>query len=334
MRRRDFIVAIGTAAASPIAWPLAARAQQGERVRRVGVLMNFAATQTEGQSDVQAFIQGLRQSGWNEGRNIHLDVRWNDGDAGLAKIYAAQLIGVMPDVILASSTTNLTAIRQATNSIPVVFVTITDPLAQGFVASVRRPGGNLTGFYNFEFSVGGKWLDLLKQSTPGLTRAAVMFNPDTSPQSHQYMRAIEDAAQTLGVMATAMPVRAVADIEPALASFSRQPNSGLILTTDSFTRLHQMLIADLALRYRLPSISYADEFAGQGGLMNYSTPDVVGQFRQAAGYVDRILKGEKPGDLPVQGADRYKFIINLKTARALGLTIPPGILAIADAVLE
>ena len=206
-------------------------------MRRVGVLMNGAATEAESQSYVAAFVQGLRQLGWIEGQNLRIDIRWNAGDAALARIYAAQLIGLMPDVILAASTINLTVVRQATSTVPVVFVQVSDPVAQGFVASLTQPGGNITGFSAYEFSIGGKWLDLLKEVAPGLARVAVMFNPDTSPQSKFFMRAIEAAAPSLGVQAIAVPVRATADIEPALESFARQPNGGLILPTDSLHAL-------------------------------------------------------------------------------------------------
>jgi putative tryptophan/tyrosine transport system substrate-binding protein len=264
-----------------------------------------------------------------------MDVRWSAGDAGLARTYAAQLIGLMPDVILASSTTNLMVIRQATSTVPVVFVAVSDPVAQGFVASMRQPGGNLTGLSIYEFSTGGKWLDLLKQVAPGLARVAVMFNPETSPQSRFFMQAIEAAAPSLGVQAIATPVRTTADIEPALASFARQPNGGLLLPTDTFTVLRVSLIADLAARYGLPSIGPGTNFAKIGGLLEYGTSiDAAGQMRQAASYVDRILKGSKPGDLPVQAPTNYRLVINLKTAKALGLTIPETLLATADEVIE
>jgi putative ABC transport system substrate-binding protein len=336
MRRRDFIGLIGGGAAAPsILWPLAARAQQPGGVRRIGVLMNGAATETAPQSYVAAFVQGLRQLGWAEGQNLRIDVRWNAGDAELARIYAAQLIGLMPDVILTASTTNLTVIQQATNTVPVVFLQVSDPVAQGFVASVTQPGGNLTGFSQYEFSVGGKWLDLLKEAAPGLARVAVMFNPDTSPQSKFFMRSIEAAALRLGVQTIAATVRATADIEPALENLARQPNGGLILPTDTFTRLRETLIADLALRHRLPSIATDSYFAKDGGLMTYGVDiNTVGQFRQAATYVDRIFKGAKPGDLPIQRADKYTLGINLKTAKGLGLTMPLPLLGLADEVIE
>jgi putative tryptophan/tyrosine transport system substrate-binding protein len=332
MRRRELIALLGGAAA----WPLAARAQRPSGVRRIGVLMNGAATEAGPQSYLAAFIQGLRRLGWTEGQNLRIDVRWNAADAELARIYAAQLIGLMPDVILASSTTNLTVIQQATSTVPVVFTSVSDPVAQGFVPNLTHPGGNLTGFSVFEFSIGGKWLDMLKEAAPGLTRVAVMFNPDTSPQSQFFVRSIEAAAPSLGMQAIIIPVHATADIEPALESFAREPNGGLILPTDTFTRLRQKLIAELAMHYRLPSIEGTDfNFAKDGGLMFYGTNNnTAGQFGKAAAYVDRILKGEKPGDLPVQKEDRYAFVINLKTAKALGLTIPLTLLGLADEVIE
>jgi putative ABC transport system substrate-binding protein len=332
MRRREFIAGLSGAAA---AWPLAARAEQGGAMRRIGVLMNAAATETEYQSYLAAFIQGLRQLGWTEGQNLRIDVRWNAGDVGLARTYAAQLIGLMPDVILAAGTINLTVIQQATSTVPIVFVQVADPVAQGFVASVRQPAGNLTGFSLLEFSLGGKWLSLLKEIAPGLARIAVMFNPETAPYIKFLMQVIESAAPLLGVQVTAAPIRASADIEPALAGFARQPNGGLILQGDSSARSHLKLIADLAGRYRLPSISNTADFAKEGGLMDYGPNiDRAGQYRQAATYVDRILKGAKAGDLPIQAPTNYRFVINLKTAKALGLTVPLPLLGLADQVIE
>jgi putative ABC transport system substrate-binding protein len=336
IRRREFITLLGGAAA---AWPLAARAQQGDRMRRIGVLMNATATDAEFQSYVAAFVQGLHELGWTEGQNLRIDIRWNAGDAGLAQIYAAQLIGLMPDVILAMSTVNLTAIRQATNIVSVVFVQVNDPVAQGFVASTRQPGGNITGFSAFEFSMGGKWLNLLKEVAPGLEGVAVMFNPETAPYWKFYMQAIEAAASSLGVQAIAVPVRATSDIEPALASLAHQSNGGLMLLGDSFLVLRHSLIADLTSRFRLPSIGVASNagsnYAKSGGLIDYSdTTNLVSQYHEAATYADRILKGEKPGDLPVQAVTHFKMIVNMKTAKALGLTVPPSLLAVADEVIE
>jgi putative tryptophan/tyrosine transport system substrate-binding protein len=332
VRRREFITLLGGAAAT---WPLAARAQPSGAAKRIAVLMNSAATDAAAQSYVAAFVQALRQLGWAEGQNIHVEIRWSAGDAALARIYAAQLIGLMPDVILASSTTNLTVVRQATSTIPVVFVQVSDPVAQGFVANMTRPEGNLTGFSMYEFTIGGKWLDLLKEVAPTLARVAVMFNPDTSPQSKFFMRSIETAAPSLGVQPVAVPVHTTADIDPALESFARAPNGGLILPTDSFTGMRRQLIADLATRHRLPSVAANSEFPKDGGLMYYgASVNLVDQMRQAASYVDRILKGAKPGDLPVQRADKYMLIINLKTAKALGLTVPLPLSGLADELIE
>jgi putative ABC transport system substrate-binding protein len=331
MRRRDFISGLGSAAA----WPMVARAQQDGRVRRIGVLMSAAATETEFQSNLAAFTRGLRQLGWTEGQNLRIDVRWNAGDAELARIYAAQLIGLMPDVILVASTIGLTTIRQATSTVPVVFVQVADPVAQGFVASTRQPGGNVTGFSLFEFSLGGKWADLLKQLAPRLARIAFMFNPDTAPYARFFTPVIEAAATSLGVQLTTAPVRAAADIETALALFAGQPNGGLLLQGDSFTRLHQSLIADLAGRYRLPSIAPGPDFAKQGGLMDYGPfGGVDDQYRHAATYVDRILKGSKPGDLPVQAPTKYRLVINMKTGKALGLEVPLQLEQLADEMIE
>jgi putative ABC transport system substrate-binding protein len=330
--RRTFITLLGGGAA---AWPLAGRAQQPGPVRRIGVLMNGAATEGDQQSYLAAFVQGLRESGWTEGRNLRLDIRWSAGDAGLARIYAAQLVGLIPDVILASSTTNLTVIQQATSTVPVVFVQVSDPVAQGFVGSVAKPGGNITGFAMYEFSIGSKWLGLLKEIAPGLARIGIMFNPDTSPQSKFFMRAIGAAAPSIGIEAIAVPVRAAVDIEPALERLGRLQNGGLILPTDSFTRLHETLIIELAGRHRLPSMATNAIFVKNGGLMYYGANiNFFGQFRDAAAYVDRILKGAKPADLPVQLPTRFELVINRKTADALGLTVPLTLLATADQLIE
>jgi putative ABC transport system substrate-binding protein len=333
MNRRQFITLLGGTAG---AWPVAALAQGGP-MRRVGVLMNAVATESLQQSYLAAFSEALRQAGWTEGQNLRIDVRWNAGDAELARTYAAQLIGLLPDVILTASTTNLTMVRQATSTVPVVFVQVSDPVAQGFVPSLSHPGGNITGFSQYEFSIAGKWLDLLKKIEPGLERVAVMFNPDTAPQSRFFMQSAETAAQALGVQAIAAPVRATADIEPALERFASVPNGGLLLPTDTFTRLRLDLILDVAVRRHLPTVGTSADFVRQGGLLGYvtaTTNDVLDEFRRAAAYVDRILRGAKPGDLPIQQENRYTLIINLKTAKVLGLIIPPTLLALADEVVE
>jgi putative tryptophan/tyrosine transport system substrate-binding protein len=331
MIRRKFITLLGGAAA----WPLAARAQQPERMRRVGVLMGGPATDALSQAYAAAFVQALRQLGWIEGQNLRIDIRWNAGDTTLGQIYAVQLIGLQAEVILAATTPNLEVVRQATTTIPIVFTQVSDPIAQGFVASLTKPGGNLTGFSAYEFSIGGKWFDLLKEIAPGLASAGVLFNPDTAPQSNFFMRAVEAAASSHGVRAIAIPVRATADIEAAMMSFAREPNGGLILPPDAFTRLREQLIIELADRHRLPVISSDPEFPRIRGLMCYSvTINQLDQYRQAASYVDRILKGMKPGDLPIQQPDKYTLVINLKTAKALGLEVPPSLLAVADEVIE
>jgi putative ABC transport system substrate-binding protein len=330
--RREFIMLLGSAAA---AWPLAARAQQGARMRRIAVLMNAAANDPEYKSLPAVFSEGLRQLGWIEGQNVRLEVRWTAGDVGVARIYAAQIIGLMPDVVLAHNTINVAVMQQATNAVPVVFLGVSDPVAQGFVASVTQPGGNLTGFSAYEFSIGGKWLGLLKEAVPSLERAAVMFNPEEAPQSKFFVQAAEEAGRSRGVQVTTLPVLTAPDTESSLASFGRQPNGGVILPPSTFMSSHASLIAELAARYRLPSIAAQSPFAMAGALMEYGTSvDLAGQFRQAAGYVDRILKGAKPGDLPIQGRTRYTFVINLKTAKALGIEFPPGVFAIADEVIE
>jgi putative ABC transport system substrate-binding protein len=331
VRRRAFITLLGGAT---IAFPLAAIAEQ--RMRRVGMLNNNVASDTFYQQYVAGFVETLRNLGWEEGRNLRLDVRWNGGDASLARSYAAELVALSPDVIFSASTTNLMALQQVTQTIPIVFAQVSDPVAQGFVPSLIRPGGNLTGFTNFEFSIGGKWVELLKQVAPDLSRVAVMSNPDTSPQTKYFLQAIETAAASLGLQVVVTPVRSIADIEAAIENFARQPNGGLILPTDSFTSLHRKLIADSANRFRLPAISgVSDNFLSVGGLLYYGSVFGLGeQYQQAAAYVDRILKGAKPGDLPVQLTTSFRFGINLKTAKAMGIAVPIPLLGRADVVIE
>ena len=326
MWRREFIAGVGSAAA----WPVLARAQQPQ-VRRIGVLLNGTAVQSASQAELAAFVQGLRQLGWIDGQNVRMEVRWSGPDPTLGRIYAAQLIGLMPDVILVAATRNLKAVREATSIVPVVFVRVSDPVVQGFVADLRRPGGNITGFSSHEFSIGGKLLGLLKEIAPGLSRVAVMFNPDSLLPKF-FLSPMEAVAPSLRVHVIAVPVRSTADIESALAGFSQQPNGALALLPLGLDQ--QRLIADLATRYRLPSIGSA-RFASDGGLMDYGVSRYyVGQFGQAAGYVDSILKGTKPADLPVQTPTRYRFVINTKTAKALRLTIPETLLATADEVIQ
>jgi ABC-type uncharacterized transport system substrate-binding protein len=332
VNRRSFITLLGGAAA---AWPLAARAQEPERVRRVGVLMNAPATNATFVSYVTAFSQALGRLGWIEGQNVRIDVRWNAGDAALARTYAAQLIGLQPDAIVSASTTNLMVLRQATNTVPIVFVQVSDPVAQGFVSNLTRPGGNLTGFSAFDFSIGGKWVDLLKQVAPELARVAFIFNPDTSPQARFFLASIESAAQGLGVQVVASPVRAFDEFEATVKQFAQKPNGGLIFPTGGFITIHQKPIIETASRYRLPMISGNTDFARSGGLLYYGWEgETADQYRQAASYVDRIFKGAKPGDLPVQRATKFVLIINMKTAKALGITVPIPLLGLADQIIE
>jgi putative tryptophan/tyrosine transport system substrate-binding protein len=314
---------------SAAAWPLAARAQQGERVRRIGVLMD--ADETALQAYLTAFMQGLRNLGWIEGQNLRIEVRWNAGDAERARTFATELLRPSPDVILASSTTNLTVSLRQGPTMPIVFVLVSDPVTQGFVSNLAHPGGNVTGFSNYEFSIGGKWIDLLKQIAPGLARVDVVFNPDTSPQSKFFVNSIQTAAPLLGVESTAAPIQEVADIERAIESASLRPNTGLIFPPDAFLIVHGRLIVDLAVRHRVPSMYTDRSYPQMGGLISYGA-DYESQFRQAAIYVDRILKGAKPGDLPVQGPIKFSFVINRRTAKAL--TIPETLLATADEVIK
>jgi putative tryptophan/tyrosine transport system substrate-binding protein len=330
MRRRDFIGVISGAAA----WPLAARAQQPERMRRVGVLMNAPESDPSYRSYAAAFAQALQRLGWREGKNLHLDIRWSAGDPERIGAYAAELAGMSPDLILASSSANLTALLRTTRTIPIVFVQVSDPVVQGFVLNLTHPGGNITGFTSFEPSIAGKWLDFLKQAVPGLTRVAVIFNPDTSPQSNLFVPVVKTSASLFAIEVIVIPVHAIADFEPAIANFSRHPNSGLIFLPDQFGYAHRDLILELVERYRVPAIYTSSEaFARDGGLIYYGFDQEV-QFRQAAIYADRILKGANPGDLPIQQPTKFPLIINLTAARALGIEMPTGLLLSADEVIE
>lgn len=334
MRRREFIALVGGATTAPLLSSASvARAQ--EQMRRIGVLMNAAATDPLPRSYLEAFKQGLQRLGWTEGRNIQLEVRWNGGDAKLAHTYAAELVGLKLDVILSASTNNLAILRQATKNIPIVFVQVSDPLAQGFVPNLAHPGGNITGFSNLEFSIGGKCVELIKKVVPGLTRVAVMYNPDTSPQSKYFLESIGTAARSLALEAIPKPVRSAADIEAAIAD--ARPHSGLILPPDSFNQKNHTLIIEQTMRHRLPAVAMlaGTYFVRAGGLMAYAqTIGLVDQFGQSADYVDRILRGTKPGDLPVQLATDYRLFLNNRTAKALGLHFPPTLLFTADEVVE
>ena len=328
MKRREFITLLGVASA----WPLAAGAQQSEPRRRIGVLMTTAADDPESQARFAALQQGLQQLGWIDGGNVRIDTRWAAGDPSRFHQYANELVALAPDVILANSSQSVAALLQATRVVPMVFVGIADPVGAGFVDSLARPTGNATGFALFEYGISGKWLELLKQVAPQVTRAAVIRDSAIAAGAGQF-GAVQAVAPMLGLEVSPINVRDAGEIERAIAGFARSPNEGLIVTASSLARVHRALIIMLAARHRLPTV-YSDRiFVIDGGLVSYG-PDRVDQYRQGAQYVDRILKGEKPANLPVQAPTKYNLVINLKTAKALGLTMPPSVLARADEVIE
>jgi putative tryptophan/tyrosine transport system substrate-binding protein len=329
MRRRDFIMLLGGAVA---VWPLSAWARQAERVRRIGVLMPLAADDPEGQTRLGAFLQELQQSGWTIGPNLRVDYRWGAGNVAAMRKYAAELAALMPDVLLGPGTTPVGPLLEATSTAPIVFVHVVDPVGAGFVSSLARPGGNATGFVQFEYGISGKWLELLKQTVPDLTRAAVIRDAAVSSGIGQF-GALQSAAPSLGVEVSPINVRDDSEIERDLSAFARSPNAGLIVTASAAAAVHRDFIVTAAARHKLPAVYYDRNFAAAGGLISYG-PDLVDQYRRAAGYVDRILKGEKPADLPVQAPTKYELVINIKTAKALGLEIPPALLARADEVIE
>jgi ABC-type uncharacterized transport system substrate-binding protein len=328
MNRREFITLLGGAAA----WPVAARAQQPDRARRIGVLMTTAADDLEGQARLAALVQGLQQSGWTDGRNVRIDTRWAAGKADDTRKYAAELIGLAPDVILAPGSATVAPLLQATRAVPIVFVHVPDPVGAGFVDSLARPGGNATGFTGFEYSLSGKWLELLKQIAPGVTRAAIIRDAAIIGGIGQFA-AIQSVAPSLGVEVSPVNMRDADEIERAVTAFARSSNGGLIVTGSGLAVVHRNLIITLAAGHKLPAVYFDRYFVTGGGLISYG-PDLIDQYRQAAGYVDRILKGEKPADLPVQTPTKYETVLNLKTAKALGLEIPPTVLARADEVIE
>jgi putative tryptophan/tyrosine transport system substrate-binding protein len=330
MRRRDFIKVFGSGA---VVWPLAAYAQQAERIRRVGILLAAAANNAEYQAWVGAFLQALALLGWTIGRNVRIDIRWATTNIAEIRRQAAELVALAPDVILASGSDTLGAVLQVTRTVPVVFPIAIDPVGAGFVDSLARPGGNATGFLTFEYSLSGKWLELLKQIAPGLTRVAVFRDP-TLPSGTGQFGAIQTVAPSLGVEVSPLNAqRDAGEIERAFAVFARGANGGLIVTGSGMSILHHDLIISLAARHKLPAVYYERFFVAAGGLTSYG-PDRTDQYRRAAGYVDRILNGEKPGDIPVQAPTKYELVINLRTAKAMGLTIPPSVLARADEVIE
>jgi ABC-type uncharacterized transport system substrate-binding protein len=330
MRRREFISLLSSAAA----WPLAARAQQGDRMRRIGVFFAGAAdaNDTDTQSRLAAFQQGLRQLGWSDGRNIQIDYRCGGGNAGLIHRYAEELVALAPDVIFSSGAATVAPLLQVTRTVPIVFAGVVDPVGAGFVDTLARPGGNATGFILFEYSLSGKWLELLKQIAPGVTRAAVIRDAALSAGTGQF-GAIQSVAPSLGVEVSPVNLRAAPEIDGAVATFARSLNGGLIVTSSALAVRHAGLIIALAARHKLPTVYYRRHFVSEGGLISYG-PDIVDQNRRASGYVDRILKGEKPANLPVQAPTKYELVINLKTAKALGLDVPASVLARADEVIE
>ena len=327
MRRREFITLVGSTAV----WPLGARAQQPETMRRIGVLMN-TASDPEGQAGLAAFNQSLQKLGWTVGRQVQIDTRWGENNEDLDRRYAAELIALRPDVFLASGSLSVAALKRVTRTVPVVFVSVADPEGGGFVDSLSRPGGNVTGFMLYEYSFSGKWLELLKEIVPNLTRAAVLRDSVNRSGIGEFA-AIQSVARSLGVELRPVDTRDSDEIERTLAAFARFPNAGLVVTPSATVAVYRHAIITLAARYKLPAVYGFRRNVNAGGLISYG-PDRVDLFRRAAEYIDRILKGEKPNDMPVQAPTKFEFVINLKTAKALGLTVPPALLARADEVIE
>jgi putative ABC transport system substrate-binding protein len=329
MKRREFILALGGTAAT---WPLAARAQQSKSMRRVAALMPYNANDPQAQNRNAAFLQGLQQLGWTIGQNVQIDYRWSAGSEDDTRKYATELVALAPDVIFTSGSAAIAPLRRATRTVPIVFVLVPDPVGAGFVDSLARPGGNITGFTQFDYGIGAKWLQLLKEIAPNTTRAAVMRDPAITAGMGQW-GAIQSASPSVGIEVTPVSLLDGGEIDRALTAFARSPNGGLIVTGSALSVVHRDLIIALAARNRLPTVHYDRYFVEAGGLISYGSNNVE-QFRLAAAYVDRILKGEKPADLPVQAATKYELVINLKTAKALGLTVPPSLLTRADEVIE
>jgi ABC-type uncharacterized transport system substrate-binding protein len=327
MRRREFITLLGSGVAG---WPLAARAQQPDRVRRVGVLMNLAVGDPEGEARIAAFVQALQRLGWSDGRNLRIDHRWAGGDAGRFKGYAEELLALAPDVILAAASPSVQALQRATRTVPIVFVNQVDPVGAGFVESLARPGGNITGFTPFEYGLSGKWLELLKEIAPRVTRVAVLRDLNIGLGQ---LGAIQSVAPSLGVELMPIGVDDVGQMERTVAAFALSPNGGLIVTASTSAIIHRERITTLAARNKLPAVYYERYFVAAGGLMSYG-PDLLDQYRSAASYVDRILRGEKPADLPVQAPTKHVLMINLNAAKALGIEVPATLLARADKVIE
>jgi putative ABC transport system substrate-binding protein len=328
IRRREFFTLLGGAAA----WPLAARAQQGDRMRRIGVLMGGDENDPEAKRRYSAFTQALAGLGWTDGRNVRMDLRWGGSDTNRIRALAQELVGLQPDIIVTTGTPPTVALQRETRTIPIVFTSGGDPVASGLVARLDRPGGNVTGFGNYEATLGGKWLELLSEIAPRLKRAAIMFNPDIAAAS-VFMSSLETAARSLKVVSITAPVHSDAEIETAITALGREPGGGLVVNSDAWTFPHRASIISAAARNNVPAVYTQYDFARDGGLLSYG-PDPVDTFRRAASYVDRILRGEKPGDLPVQFPTKFEMVVNRKTATALGLAIPPSILLRADEVID
>ena len=330
MNRRAFISLLGGAV---VAWPLAARAQRGERVRRIAVLMSNVEDDPEAQARTAAFRQGLQELGWSEGQNLHVDWLWSGGDIGRIRGYATEVAALAPDLVVANGAANLSAIKEAIRSIPIVFVVVSDPVGQGFISSLGRPGGNITGFSFVEYSMFGKSLELLRQVAPAVTRAAFMFNPDTVPFYDRFLPSFETEARKHSVEVARARVRNEAEIDGAVAELAAAPGGGLIVPPDTYTLVHRGLIVTSAARHRIPAIYSYRQVVKEGGLMSYG-PETADIFRRSASYVDRILKGANPAELPAQAPTKFEFGVNLKTATTLGLLVPPTVLALADEVIE
>jgi putative ABC transport system substrate-binding protein len=331
VRRREFITLVGSTAAG---WPLAARAQQHERIRRVGTIMGFRENDTEGSLWLSSFTRALLELGWTEGRNVRVDVRWSGSNVEREQLLAKETVALQPDVILAHGTPVTAALKRETNTIPIVFGAVADPVGEGFVESLNRPGGNITGFLFSEASIGGKWVELLKEIDPDLKQVAILFNPETAPgRGAHYLASFEDAARSLKLKTLTAPVRSDAEIESSVASLGREPSSGFVAIGDSFLVSHRKPIILTAARYKIPAVYFHASFARDGGLFSYG-PDNADIFRRAAGYVDRILRGANPAELPVQVPIKFELVVNLKTAKSLGLIVPDKLLATADEVIE
>jgi putative ABC transport system substrate-binding protein len=329
MRRREFIAAIGSVAA----WPVVARAQQGDRVRRIGVLQGGGENDPAQKRRLTAFTQALADLGWIDGSNVRMDVRWIGGDINRSRALAQELVGLQPDIILTNGLPATVAVRRETPTIPIVFSNVGDPVAGGIVARLDRPSENITGFAIFESSLGGKWLQLLSEIAPGVRRATVMFNPDTSPDISRYMRSLETAAQSLKIAPIFAPIYSEGEIETAIIALGREPGGGLVVIPGGFLSVHRASIISAAARNNLPAVYSTSDFARDGGLLSYGV-DQIDTNRRAASYVDRILRGTKPAELPVQLPTKFEMAVNLKTAKALGLTVPQSILLRADEVIE